>query len=241
VIEVRGVRWRAGGEAILDDISFTIRDGEYTALLGPNGAGKSSLMRILTGRITDYEGEVLFDGEPLRGWLKNNHIGYLPQREQPPAQFPGASRDIVRLGLIARYGAFRALPKDAPDRIRAALSMTGALHLEARPISALSGGELQRVLLARAIVGESRYLFLDEPEAGVDAKQAGAFYSLLEGLSKEGRTIVLVSHDINMVLHTVSSVICLNRKLHCHTARELVDAETVQRTYGTLVRILDRH
>jgi len=90
-------------------------------------------------------------------------------------------------------------------------------------------------------VGGSKYLFLDEPEAGVDSKQADDFYSLLARLHQEGRIIVLVSHDINMVLLTVSTVLCLNRKLHCHSARELVSPDVLQRTYGTVVRILDRH
>jgi len=241
MIEVRDVTWTAGGETILDHISFTISNGEYAAVLGPNGAGKSSLLRILMGQIRDYTGVILFDGIPLSDWLMKNHIGYLPQREQAPPQFPGAARAIVRLGLIARYGAFRSLPKDADDQIRAALDQTGALHLESRAIGALSGGELQRVLFARAIVGGSRYLFLDEPEAGVDSGQVDAFYSLLARLNSEGRTLLLVSHDINMVLQNVSSVLCLNRKLHCHSARELVTQDVVQRTYGTVLRILDRH
>jgi len=241
MIAASGVSWSAGGEKILDDISFTISDGEYAAVLGPNGAGKSSLLRVLMGRIRDYTGEILFDGIPSRDWLAKNHIGYLPQREQAPPQFPGTARAIVRLGLIARYGAFRALPKDADDQIRAALEQTGALHLERRQAGALSGGEWQRVLFARAIVGGSKYLFLDEPEAGVDSGQVDAFYSLLAKLNGEGRTLLLVSHDINMVLQNVSSVLCLNRKLHCHSARELVTQDVVQRTYGTVLRIMDRH
>jgi zinc transport system ATP-binding protein len=241
MIEVRGLTWRAGEETILDNISFTIKDGEYTAVLGPNGAGKSSLLRILLGRITDYSGEVLIDTFPISKWMRSNHIGYLPQREQVPAQFPGTAGDIVKLGLIARYGAFRALPQDAAGRVRGALEKTGALHLERRFIGSLSGGELQRVLLARALAGESGYLFLDEPEAGVDAHQVGEFYALLDRVHSEGRTVLLVSHDINMVLHTVPNVLCLNRTLHSHSSRELVSADVIERTYGTVVRILERH
>ncbi|HPN83659.1 MAG TPA: ABC transporter ATP-binding protein, partial [Spirochaetota bacterium] len=96
-------------------------------------------------------------------------------------------------------------------------------------------------LLARAIVGGSRYLFLDEPEAGVDSQQIAGFYSLLSKLNADGRTVLLVSHDINVILKTVSSVLCLNRTLHCHTSADLVSAEVVQKTWGDVLRLVDKH
>lgn len=241
MIEVRGVGWKSGHSVILEDISFTLADGDFTAILGPNGAGKSTLIRVLLGQISDAVGQVLYDGVPAREWLRQHHVGYLPQKESAPRLFPGTAADIVRLGLLACRGPFRRLPADAPRRVREALGMTGAAHLEKRSIDALSGGELQRVLLARAIVGGSRYLFLDEPEAGVDSQQISEFYSLLTRLNQEGLTILLVSHDINVILKTVSSVLCLNRTLHCHTAADLVSAEVMQKTWGEVLRLVDKH
>lgn len=241
MIEVRGVSFRIGATAVLEDVSFVLADGDFTAILGPNGAGKSTLLRILLGQIPEAAGHVLYDGVPARDWLREHHVGYLPQREVVPRMFPGTAADIVRLGLLACRGAFSRLPADSARRVRQALEMTGAAHLERRAIDALSGGELQRVLLARAIVGGSRYLFLDEPEAGVDSQQIIEFYSLLSRLNSEGRTILLVSHDINVILKTVSSVLCLNRTLHCHTAAELVSAEVVQKTWGEVLRLVDKH
>lgn len=241
MIEARGISLRIGATTVLEDVSFVLADGDFTAILGPNGAGKSTLLRILLGQIPEAVGHVFYDGVPVRDWLREYHVGYLPQREAVPRMFPGTAADIVRLGLLACKGPFSRLPSDSAQRVHQALELTGAVHLEKRAIDALSGGELQRVLLARAIVGGSRYLFLDEPEAGVDSQQIIEFYSLLSRLNREGRTVLLVSHDINMILKTVSSVLCLNRRLHCHTTAELVSAEVIQKTWGEVLQLVDKH
>jgi zinc transport system ATP-binding protein len=240
MIEVSNLQFRKKNKYILENIDLQIPKGEFVAIIGPNGAGKSSLLKIILNLITDYEGEVKIEGISNKLWLKRNMIGYLPQREEFDPNFPARALDIVLMGLAGMRGAFRPFNKEDHLKAEKALDEVSVLYAKKNYIGTLSGGEFQRVLLARALVTGSDYLFLDEPEASVDQDGVVGFFDLLRDLHKQGKTIITVSHDLNVLTNYCDFLICLNRTLHCHTKTELVNAELLHKTFGETVHIIEK-
>lgn len=240
MIEVRDVSYKIENTDILIDINLTIEKGEFAAIIGPNGAGKSTLLKIILGTIHGYKGEVLIEGIPNTIWLKNHTIAYLPQQEIFDRDFPATAEDIVLMGLAGKRGLIRRFTAEDRKKAAESLEFANAYHLENHLIGSLSGGEMQRVFIARALVCDSDYIFLDEPEAGVDVEKSASFYNLLTKLHDLGKTILLISHDINMMTKYSSFLICLNKTLHCHTSPELVSSETIKRTYGDVLQIIEK-
>ncbi|MDY6787382.1 MAG: metal ABC transporter ATP-binding protein [candidate division WOR-3 bacterium] len=240
MIEVNNVNYYAGNKHILKDINLTIEDNEFAAVLGPNGAGKSTLIKIILGLINDYSGTVTINGVNNRKWLTENVIGYLPQREEFDRLFPATVMEICLMGLAGKRGLFRNFTDEDRENARKALDYVNLIDLKDHMIGSLSGGELQRMYIARALVSQSNYLFLDEPEAGVDKQKITQFYSLLKDLNEEGKTIILISHDIGTVMEYSKQVICLNRQLHCHREAQLVNADIIKETYGDVVKLIHK-
>lgn len=240
MIEITGLQFQKKNKYILENIDLQIPKGEFAAIIGPNGAGKSTLLKIILNLITDYEGEVRIEGLPNRLWLKQNIIGYLPQHEEFDQNFPARAIDIVLMGLAGIKGVFSRFSRQDYSKAERSLDEVGVLHVKNNYIGTLSGGEFQRVLLARALVTGSDYLFLDEPEASVDRDGVTGFFELLSELHKQGKTIITVSHDINMLSNYCQFLICLNRTLHCHTKTELVNAEVLHRTFGDAVHLIEK-
>jgi len=240
MIEILNLQYKRKNKYILEDIQLQIPKGEFVAIIGPNGAGKSTLLKIILNLITDYEGEVRIEGISNRQWLKQNIIGYLPQHEEFDPNFPARAIDITLMGLAGIKGAFSRFTKQDYKLAEKSLDEVGVLHVRNNYIGTLSGGEFQRVLLARALVTGSDYLFLDEPEASVDREGVTGFFELLSTLHKQGKTIITVSHDINMLSNYCQFLICLNRTLHCHTKTELVNSEILHRTFGDSVHLIEK-
>ncbi len=240
MIEISNLQFRKKNKYILENIELQIPKGEFVAIIGPNGAGKSTLLKIILNLITDYEGEVKIEGIYNKLWLKQNIIGYLPQHEEFDQNFPARAIDIALMGLAGMRGMFHPFTKQDYLLAEEALDQVGVLHVKKNYIGTLSGGEFQRVLLARALVTGSEYLFLDEPEASVDQDGVTSFFDLLSVLHKQGKTIVTVSHDLNMLSNYCQFLICLNRTLHCHTRTELVNAELLHRTFGDTVHLIEK-
>jgi len=240
MIEIKNLNYKKNGIEILNDINLILSNGEFAGILGPNGAGKSTLIKIITGLINDYSGSIIIDGIERNDWLKKNMIGYLPQYETIDREFPATVTDIVLMGLYFKKRLFRPYTNNDVIKAQDAMRLVGIYDKRKQLVGTLSGGELQRVLIARAIVSEVKYLFLDEPEAGIDKKMIKEFYSMLLELNKKGITILIVSHDIGMVTNQCNYIICLNKKLHCHTPKDLVDAQIVKETYGDVMRIIDK-
>lgn len=207
LLTVEHVHLAIRGQPILRDVNLQVRAGEIVALIGPNGAGKSTLARVALGLLRADRGQV---------WRKPGaRIGYMPQRLAMDDTLPLSVRRFVTLGTPA-----------ARDRVRAALAEVGAAHLLDAPVQAISGGELQRVLLARALVREPELLVLDEPIQGVDLNGQYELYDLISGLrQRRGCGILMVSHELHLVMATTDHVLCLNRHVCCsghpdHVARD---------------------
>jgi zinc transport system ATP-binding protein len=237
-IDVRNVWLSFRGMTVLEDVTFAIAPGEFVGIIGPNGGGKSVLLKIILGLLKPDRGSVRIFGQPPD--QMGGALAYVPQYPPFDPRFPIRVLDVVMLG---RLGARRLLRRHTPaDRERAleALREVQADHLAGREIGKLSGGQLQRVLIARGLATDARLLLLDEPTASLDSAVVGAFYELLQRLS-ERMTIVLVSHDLSVMSKYVRSVACLNRTMHYHHAREIT-REMVEEAYGCPIDfVIHRH
>lgn len=225
IIRYRGVTFAypesgaSGGGLALDNVSFDVMPGERLGVLGPNGGGKSTLIKITLGLLTPRPGEVSVAGlSPLEA-CRRGMIGYVPQRVESELRFPVSAFDVAAMPLALRVPAWRGLSAEERSAVMRSLELVGAAELSSRPIGALSGGQLQRVMIARALVTRPRILLLDEPMVGIDAAGQTRFAELMARLCRElALTIVIVSHDLRTIASGCERVACLSRTLHFHDA-----------------------
>jgi len=206
------------GLTVLEDVSLEIEAGRFVGILGPNGAGKSTLLKVILGLVRPTRGRVSVFGEsPDKLRRQGEALGYLPQKPLINPHFPVSVLDVVLMGRYGRIGLGR---RHRPEDVRAArrhLEMVGISHLAHRPIGEISGGEQQRVFIARALCVEPRLLILDEPMISLDACAQDDLYELVYDLKgKLGLTVLMVSHDIGGVARHVNDIVCLNRRVHVH-------------------------
>lgn len=208
-VKVERVSYDYGHEKILDDISFTVQEGDLLGIIGPNGAGKTTLFSCMLGLIEDYEGIIEILGQDIRKKRKVlQQIGYVPQKKSVERGFPATVEDVVSLG---------AMGKGSKGKIRTALETVGLTDYRERRIGELSGGQLQRVFIAKALVNEPRLLILDEPSTGIDVETQNKFYSLLRKLNKEDHiTMIWASHDLEAINSLANRVACINRNVFFH-------------------------
>jgi len=229
------------GRVILDDVSFVIRRGEFTGLIGSNGVGKTTLLRALLGLESPHSGVITIDGAP-RG-RSHAAIGYVPQKIALDADVPLRVRDFVALGLDAeRWGLPRRTAADRA-RVREVLEAVGATHLADQRLSALSGGEQQRVFIAHALVRRPAILLLDEPLANLDPRNVQEIVALLHRLAREHDVAILLSaHEMNALLPVMDRVIYLTGG-HCASGptNEVVQTDVLSALYGHHVDVVQVH
>lgn len=233
-ILVEDLSFSYGESLVLEHLDLQIAVGEFVGLVGPNAGGKSTLLRLILGLLEPQAGRIQVLGRAPR--LARRQIGYVPQFPGFPRDFPISVEQMVimgRLGGGALFGWYRAADRAA---VQVALEEVEAADLAKRRIGTLSGGQLQRVLLARALVAAPEILVLDEPTANIDQRTEGDVFELLAALNRR-LTILLVSHDIAFVSQYVGRVACLNRTLVCH-GTSAVTAELIQQLYGGHVRMV---
>jgi zinc transport system ATP-binding protein len=213
VLSVKDVSFTYDGNPILERITFDLQAGEYVGIIGPNGGGKTTLLKIMLGLLKPDTGQVSLLGEAVRHSDDRYRIGYVPQRVMAEGHlFPATVEEVVTSGRTAGRGFFSMRSKADMAAVKRAMKTADVSHLAWRRVGTLSGGERQRVMIARALA----VLMLDEPTASVDAPSQEAFYAFLRKLHNNGLTIVIVSHDIDLITHEVDSVLCLNKHLVCH-------------------------
>ncbi len=206
-----------GGKTVLEGITFNAHNSELTGIIGPNGAGKTTLLRAILGLIPLQQGKIAVLGSE-NGKIKDVRpaIGYMPQRQSFEKQFPFSASDVVATGLLSPGTMFKPL-SDRSEKVKSVLQSVGMEDYSERPFRNLSGGEQQRVLLARALVRKPKLLLLDEPNAGLDFPAQQEFTSLLETLKRDsGLTIILVSHDLLSVASIADQLVCINKTMHIH-------------------------
>lgn len=210
-VEFRAATVRYGPILALDAVDMELPEGAYLAVLGPNGGGKSTLVKAALGLLRPAAGEVLVFGRPAVGYA-GSVASYVPQRKSLDPRFPAVALDLVVTGIRRRW-PWR-ITRD--DRVRAmeALERVGAEHLAERRVTALSGGQLQRVYLARGFARQARLVLLDEPATGVDAPGQAELYRLVEDYRRDtGCTVILISHDWAVAEHHATHVALLSRRL----------------------------
>lgn len=203
----------------LKGVTLTVPAGTRLGILGPNGGGKSTLVKLMLGLLSPDEGTVRVLGRAPAEARRAGLIGYLPQRVGAELDWPVSVRQAVAMPLAARTSPWRLRDRDSADAADRALALVGMADLADRPVGALSGGQLQRAMIARAIAPKPRLLVLDEPTVGVDAAGQQRFADLINTLHAElGITIITVSHDLRAIALGSDRVACLQKSLHFHDA-----------------------
>ena len=210
-VEMENVSVTFNNQPVLSDINLTIGMNDFLAIIGPNGGGKSTLLKVILGLLKADQGWVMVFGN--KPGNPHNPIGYLPQHVSFDPDFPINVFDTV---LSGRYhGFFKGYSDDDRNMVKKALEEVDMLNLQDRQMSRLSGGQMQRVFIARALVRDPKLLLLDEPMASIDPEMQNSFYKLLSRL-RERMAIVLISHDVGAVSTQVESIACLNQRLYYH-------------------------
>jgi ABC-type Mn2+/Zn2+ transport system ATPase subunit len=222
------------GRAILRDVSFEVARGEFVALVGPNGAGKTTLLRGILGLVPRLAGRVAFAFDRV-----THPPGYVPQKDGLDAIFPLTAHEVVLMGTYARLGPLRPVPRAARAAAAGALAQVGLAAVAEHPFWALSVGQKQRVLIARALAGAPAALFLDEPTAGIDPGAATAIMDVIARQNRErGLTVLLVSHHLRLVRTLVPSVVWVDQgRAHKGPTTEMLSAENLERVFGALAEL----
>ena len=195
---------------VLKDCNATIEGPTITGIIGPNGAGKSTLLKAILGLIQS-SGEILIDGEPVKKVLQK--IAYVEQKSQIDFTFPITIRECVALGRTVKKKPLQRLTKEDWEKVDAAIEEVGLTDLASRQIGALSGGQFQRVLLARCMVQEAQYIFLDEPFVGIDMLSEKVIMTIIRKWIEEGKTILMVNHDLSKVKEYFDQVILVKHAI----------------------------
>jgi len=242
-LEVRDLSAEYGERAAIEGISFAIQPGQMIAVIGPNGAGKSTLFKAILGLIPRQRGEILLHEKPALP--QRALIGYLPQVEDINRDFPVLVQDVVMMGCYPRIGWCRRPGLTDHQSVRQALARVDMLSHAQTQIGQLSGGQLQRVLLARVLAQDAHLLLLDEPVSGVDAASQHAIFALLDELRQNGRTVVVATHDLNCVIDRFDQVLCINKRMIAYGPPNVLFREDIlEQTFGhhlMIVQVGDRH
>jgi len=233
-IELQEVTFSYGAEPVLEAIDLDVAKGEFLGIVGPNAGGKSTLLKLILGLLRPQAGHIRVLGR--RPAQANREVGYVPQYPSFPRDFPISVEQVVLLGRLGTGrlpGGYRRRDRQAAHQ---AMGEVEIQELARRQIGTLSGGQLQRVLLARAIVSAPQILILDEPTANIDLRLEGDIFDLLKRLNQR-MTILVVSHDIAFISSYVDRVACLNRSLVCHRT-DAIDGRIIQELYGDQVRMV---
>ncbi|MGN6507389.1 MAG: metal ABC transporter ATP-binding protein [Tepidisphaeraceae bacterium] len=218
LIEISDLNFSYAGEPALCGIHLSVEAGTTLGLIGPNGGGKTTLLKLLLGLLKPQSGIIRIAGlTPRQAVARGDLIGYLPQKANLAGSFPLNVRQLVRLGLAGKTGFLRPHAKEDLAFVERLIEQVGLAGLAERPIAQLSGGQLQRALIARALAPRPKILVLDEPTTGIDTRGQREFVELIARLKQElGLTLLFVSHDLRAVTSISDRVACLNVHLHYH-------------------------
>jgi manganese/zinc/iron transport system ATP- binding protein len=223
---------------VLWDVDYDAPEGHIVGIIGPNGAGKSTLLKAVLDLVPKASGRVLIYGKPYR--QQRRMVGYVPQRESVDWDFPVNALDVVTMGRYGHIGWFRPVTRRHRNVAMHALERVEMADYAHRQISQLSGGQQQRVFLARALAQDARLYIMDEPFVGVDAATEKAIVAILHDLRSEGKTVLVVHHDLQTVTDYYDSVMLLNMRIvAAGPTADVFTPEHLHRTYGGRLTLLD--
>jgi zinc transport system ATP-binding protein len=235
IIEVNNVSLGYGSEEILSDIHLNVQQGDFAGIIGPNGSGKTTLLKVILGLAKADHGEVRLFGEELSKFKSWEKIGYVPQKATHfNNRLPITVKEVVSLGFTGKAKGVKL-----NDKIQEALRVVGMSDHENRLLKELSGGQQQRVFIAKALVSSPELLILDEPTTGVDASSQDQFYELLSNLNANGLTLIMVSHDLDIVVKEVNKLICINKTiLYSGPPEEFIESDNIEKLQGKSRKVI---
>lgn len=210
LIEVKNLSFSYESCLILENLSLSIKRGEFIGIFGPNGGGKTTFFKLLMGFLRPKTGVIEILGKDPK--MSRTHIGYVPQAASFDRQFPITVLEVVLMGCLFEISPLGFFKPKSKKKAKEALTLVGMAERENQAFGTLSGGQAQRVLIARALVSNPEILLLDEPTASIDQEAEQLIYSLLDNL-KESMTILMVTHDLHVVVKKVGRLLCIQRKL----------------------------
>jgi zinc transport system ATP-binding protein len=236
IVDVEHLDFAYRDQLVLKHVDLRIERGSTLGIIGPNAGGKTTLLQLMLGLLEPTRGRIAIDGTlaPRQAIRRGDVIGYLPQRPaQPQSDFPINVRQLVRLGLVGKSGMLRPYARDDLEFVDELLARVGIAELADTPVGRLSGGQLQRALIARALAPKPRLLLLDEPTTGIDAAGQQRFIESIADLKAAlGLTVVIVTHDLRAISTMCDRIACLNVTLHYHDVPEHVPADVIQGMFG---------
>ena len=241
-LEIKDLNVYFGNKKILNNINLSLEERGIYSIVGPNGGGKTTLIKTILNLISKESGEIKIFGQSNEKYIKENYVGYLPQNAQSFKKYPIKIIDIVLMGLIKEKGII-GFSKTKIDRAMRALKVVNIESLCNKLIYQVSGGQRQRAMIARAIVGEPKLLILDEPTTGLDVSSQKNFYEILRRLKEEmGMTIIMVTHDIGFVNSYTDRVICINHSIKAKNHNlECLSEPFSTKFYGYSIKMIEHN
>jgi zinc transport system ATP-binding protein len=220
-----------GNTLVLEDINFSVNENDFIGVIGPNGGGKTTLLKVILGLLKPVSGKILYNND----LLNSKSIGYLPQISTGDSNYPVTVKDIILSGLMIRKGFASRMSLSDKNKAQLVIEELGLSEMADSTINELSGGQMQRVFLGRAIIGDPRLLILDEPGNFVDSNFESDFYEKLRSLNKR-MAILMVSHDVGTISAHIKSFACVNRRLHYHDSKEISNEDLL--AYGCPIQLI---
>ena len=220
-----------GANLVLQDVNFKVNENDFIGVIGPNGGGKTTFLRVILGLVKPVTGKMVFNSDLLNG----NSIGYLPQMSTGDINYPVTVTDIILSGLMIGKGIISRMSAADKKKADTVIEELGLSGMSKSTLNELSGGQMQRVFLARAIIGNPRLLLLDEPGNFVDTTFENDFYEKLKELNKR-MAILMVSHDVGTISSHIKSFACVNRNLHYHPSPEITNEDLL--AYGCPIQLV---
>ncbi len=220
LLEMHSLSASYGANVVLQDVDFRVSENDFIGVIGPNGGGKTTLLKIILGLLKPIKGKMVFNEELLNG----KSIGYLPQMSTADINYPVTVTDIILSGLMIRKTIISGMSSSDKLKARTVIDELGLTGMSKSTLNELSGGQMQRVFLGRAIIGSPRLLLLDEPGNFVDTTFENDFYEKLKDLNKR-MAILMVSHDVGTISSHIKSFACVNRSLHYHPSHEITNED----------------
>ena len=231
LFEMQSLSASYGADTVLKDVNFKVNESDFIGVIGPNGGGKTTLLKIILGLLNPTGGKLVFNNDLLTG----KSIGYLPQMSTGDINYPVTVRDIILSGLMIRKSIMAGMSADDRKKASLVIDELGLSGMSKSTLNELSGGQMQRVFLGRAIIGDPKLLLLDEPGNFVDTTFENDFYEKLRDLNKR-MAILMVSHDVGTISSHIKSFACVNRSLHYHPSNEITNEDLL--AYGCPIQLV---
>ena len=212
VLEFNNVSFSYERELTLNNITFSINEGDFLGIIGENGTGKTTIMKLILGFLKHYEGDIRIFGEERKNFKNTERLGYVSQKANSfVSDFPASVYEVVSAGLYAKCGFFRRPGKKEKEIVMNVLEQVGMSEYKNRLIGRLSGGQQQRVFIARALVKNPEIMILDEPTVGIDAKSVDMVTDIINELNRQGKTVIMTNHDTHSLKKQANKILTLKK------------------------------